>query len=579
MKRNQIKINRMTVRSGPAQKASQETPSIYRENRKYKGRLMFLGTCFTLFFMFITIRLFQTMAFTSPKFLDYHEPEQAEQLTMKSNILDRNGHILATSIETASAYIDPKFILDADQAAEKIHYILPDVPKESLTQNLKSEKRFFWLKRNVTPEEHYRLHKLGLPGLDFKLEQKRLYPFGKTLAHLVGFTDVDGHGLLGAERAFEPVINEGDKPIQLSVDVRLQNIVHQELEDTIAQFDAIGGMAAIMDSDTGEVLSMVSLPDFNPHTPARKGEEDRLFNRITQGDYEHGSTFKIINTAIALESGKVKIEDQFDARAPLKMGRFTIKDFYPKARVMNVPEIYMYSSNIGSVLISQKMGVETQKSYFKKLGYLEQSPIELLENAHPLIPSSWREINGATIAYGYGIAVTPMQHITAVSTVVNGGYKVKPTILKKSDDELAAEDREQVMSTKTSHMMRHIMRLSVDLGTSKAAAVKGYPVGGKTGTALKAGGKSYKQDERVSSFIGAFPIQDPKYVIMVMVDAPKGKKETYGFATGGWVAAPTAKKIIEKIGPILDLTPQTAPQIDDNKVIKVLYQQNMPTKK
>ena len=572
MRKNKIHINQIHERRAGEQRVIvKQGPSAFSQSQS--RRLYFLSFCFLSLFSLITFRLFQTMAFSQPKFLDYHHAEAPlQEETIKADIIDRNGHILATSLETASAFIDPRYIYNKEVAAQKISQVLPNTNKAKLLEDLNSDKKFFWLKRNITPEEHYNLNSLGFPGLQFKLGQKRLYPFGRKTAHVIGINDIDGKGLMGVERAFQNKLEKSDKPLQVSLDVRLQHVMHEEISKTIDQFNAAGGAGVIMDAKTGEVLSMVSLPDFNPHHPIQKGKEAVLFNKITQGSFEHGSTFKILNTALALDSGDVKIDDEYDATRPLKVGKYMIKDFYPKSKVMTVPEIFMYSSNIGSVKMTRDVGIEKQKEFFRKLGYLDQMPFDLKENARPITPATWREINGYTISYGYGLSVSPIQFTHGVTTIVNGGYKVQPSIMKQ-DDPMPVEDCEQVISNQTSKMMRSIMRLSVDIGTSKAARVSGTGLGGKTGTALKANGKSYEQDERVSSFVGAFPIDDPKYVMLVMIDQPKGNQSTYGFATGGWVAAPAAQRIVNKLGPLLDLKPETEVKTETNDLINVLYQQ------
>jgi cell division protein FtsI (penicillin-binding protein 3) len=400
--------------------------------------------------------------------------------------------------------------------------------------------------------------RLGLPGVDFVREERRIYPLGPLAAHAVGFTGVDGVGLMGVERRFDGELRGAAEPLRLSLDVRLQHVLREEIARQIATFSAIGGAGLIMDVRTGEVLAMVSLPDFDPNAPAGAEGEAR-FNRVTLGVYEMGSTFKVLNTALALESGRVRVHDVFDASRPVQVGRFRIDDFRGQNRPLTVAEILKHSSNIGSVRMVERVGPAAQREFMDRLGMLRESPVEIPEAGAPMSPRPWREINMMTIAFGHGIAVSPMHLGSAVSAVVNGGVLLPPTILARRD--AAPVEGTRVVSPQTSETMRRLMRLVVASGSG--AEVPGYLVGGKTGTAEKTTGRSYSTDARISSFIGAFPMHDPRYLVYLMVDEPKPTRETFGFATGGWVAAPAVGRIVRRIGPMLGVAPvdETRPEI------------------
>ncbi len=482
----------------------------------------------------------------------------------RADIVDRNGVLLASSLHTASLFADPKLILDAQEAAEQIATVLPDINVAQLTHELKSEKRFIWIKRNLTPRQQQDIFRLGIPGIDFQREERRVYPQGPLAAHVVGFSGIDNNGLMGIEQAFDTRLKESDEPLRLSLDIRLQHVLRRELLNTMEEFSAIGAAGMVMDVRTGEVLGMVSVPDFDPHSPPPPAEEqdtDPRFNRNTLGVYEMGSTFKIFNTALALESGRVHMNDMFDATRPIRIGRFTISDFHPENKWMDVADVFKHSSNIGSVKMAMEVGPTAQKEFMTKLGFLKPVHLEVPERGWPMVPNPWREVNMMTIAFGHGMSVSPVHLVSAVSGVVNGGVMHPATLLKPESP--AAVPGTRIVSEKTSETMRKLMRLVVTEGTATKADTPGYVVGGKTGTAEKVKGRGYVRAARVSSMVAAFPINDPRYVVYVMVDEPKGTKKTYGYATAGWVAAPAINSIVAQIGPLLGVRPQdnNSPQI------------------
>lgn len=486
-------------------------------------------------------------------------PAREEIETSRANIMDRNGILVATSLPTDSLFVDSKAFLEAGEkptmAARKLSRLLPELSMDKAVKHLASGKRFEYLVRNLTPEQKYQVNLLGIPGLHFQREERRTYPQGPLLSHVLGYTDVDGRGIAGIEKSFDHQLRAPDGTLQLSIDVRVQSVMRQALQETIDEFKALGGAGIVMDVQTGELLSLVSLPDYDPNdTNTIQG--DAGFNRATKGVYEMGSIFKLINTAMALDSGVVSINDTFDASKPLRIGRFRISDYHAHKRALTVPEILVFSSNIGSAQIALEAGAGLQREYLDRLGLLNTTSVEIPEVGTPLVPVTWRKSSIMTISYGHGIAVSPLQLDSAISAIANGGVLHSPTLLKiKKGENLPAQ---RVISQKTSEQMRKLMRLVVLQGSGKNANSKYYRVGGKTGTADKQEGGKYNEHTRISSFIGVFPMENPKYAVLAMVDGPQGIKRTFGYATAGWVAAPIVKKVVDRIGPMLGMSPSPA---------------------
>ncbi|HTZ81116.1 MAG TPA: penicillin-binding protein 2 [Stellaceae bacterium] len=526
-----------------------------------RTRLLVTGLLFSLAFLVIGLRLAEVMLLKDggePKLVRAHQ--HAHVQTVRADIVDRNGVLLATTLDMPSLYANPKQVIDAKEAARQLVAVLPDLNREELLAKLTSDRSFVWIKRQLTPEQQFEVNKLGIPGLQFETEHRRLYPKGSVTAHVVGFAGIDNKGLAGIERGLDDQLTTSDEPVQLSIDIRLQYILKDELQRQIQTFSAEGGMGLITDVNTGEILAMVSLPDFDPNDPGT-ATPDRLFNRATLGTYEMGSVFKIFNTAMALDDHVTTMSGSYDATNPIHIGRFTIHDDHAQRRWLTVPEIFMYSSNIGSAKMALDAGIERQQDFLRKLGLLQAPTVEIREIGEPLVPRVWHQVNSMTIAFGHGISVSPLQMVIGVGAVVDGGVLHHATFLKRPEDEKAAGIR--VMTRETSEDMRRLMRLVVEKGTGKFAAAPGYLVGGKTGTAEKVSGKGYARKELLSSFIGVFPINDPRYLIMISVDEPHGVKSSAGYATGGWVAAPAVSRIVERMAPIMGIPPvdEDSPEI------------------
>ncbi|HEY9548886.1 MAG TPA: penicillin-binding protein 2, partial [Kiloniellaceae bacterium] len=484
-----------------------------------RTRLLVAAMSFTLAFALIGWRLVDLGLMA-----EQHEPSLARSLssdaleTGRADIVDRNGVVLATTMPTASLYANPQHVRDPETAAEQLAEVLPELSPAELRAKLAGGRSFVWLQRNLTPRQEYAVNALGIPGLYFQREQQRFYPHGTLAPHVVGFTGLDNQGLTGIEQSFDEVLRGSAQPLTLSIDLRVQHLLARELAGAMQEFSAIGAAGVVMDARTGELLAMVSLPTFDPESPAT-ALADARFNRASLGVYEMGSVFKIFSTALALDSGVVGLSDGYDVREPIRVSRFTIRDFHPQNRWLSVPEIFMYSSNIGTVHMVMDAGTAVQQDFLGRLGLLQAASVELSEVGQPMVPSPWREINTMTISYGHGLAVSPLQMTAAVAAIVNGGSEVRPTLLRQ--DPASLRPGAQVISARTSEQMRKLMRLGVVKGTGSKADAEGYLVGGKTGTADKVAGRGYARNARIASFVGAFPMDDPRYVIFAMVDEPK----------------------------------------------------------
>ena len=526
-----------------------------------RTRLLIGGSLMAAAFLVVGARLFDIVVLNEHHTLRHAASRDiVRPVTMsRADITDRNGVLLATSLRTASLFANPRKIPDPAAAAAQITGVLPDLSEEVIAARLASDKGFVWLRRNLTPKQQFEINRLGIPGLDFEHEERRVYPHGQLAGHIVGFTNVDNAGLAGIEQSMDSAIAGATTPLRLSLDIRVQQIVRQELADQIEKFKAIGGGAIVMDVRTGEVVSMVSLPDFDPNAPAQAPDETR-FNRITLGVYELGSVFKIFNHAIALETGAASMNKSYDATKPIRISRFRISDYHPENRWLTVPEIFKLSSNIGSAKMALDIGSERQQTYLGHLGLLRRTSIELPEQATPMIPRQWREINTMTISYGHGIAVSPLHLASAVAATVNGGVLRSATLIRAKAPETRGV---QVFSAETSDKMRRLLRLVVENGTGRNAAAPGYLVGGKTGTAEKQVNGSYKRNALISSFVGVFPSTDPRFVVYVMIDEPKGIRESFGYATGGWTAAPVVGAVIQRMAPLFGIAPldESAPEV------------------
>jgi cell division protein FtsI (penicillin-binding protein 3) len=483
----------------------------------------------------------------------------------RPDILDRNGEILASDIKTISLYADPRRVIDIDEAAEAVAKVLPDLDPVELRERLATKRSFVWLKREISRTQQEEIHRLGVPGIGFLRESRRLYPSGAEAGHVLGHVNIDNSGIAGIEkwvdgRGLAELHQAGLatgrtlEPVQLALDLSVQHAIRDELAIAKEQFKAVAAAGIALDVDTGEIVSMVSLPDYDPNRPGKSIDPTRL-NRLTTGVFEMGSTFKALTVAMALDSGKVTLNSRFDATAPLRYGNFTIDDFHAQRKVMSTAEVFTYSSNIGSAKMALALGVDAHRAFLKKAGQLDRLRTELPESAEPLVPKNWGELSTVTIAFGHGLSVAPLQSVMATAALVNGGFLIPPTFLKRTEEE-ARELAKRVIKPDTSEKMRYLMRLNVEQGTAKRAEVIGFYVGGKTGTSDKVVNGRYAKDKVLTAFMGVFPSDKPRYLLLVMLDEPKATPETHGYTTSGHNAVPVAGKIIARIAPLLGLKPR-----------------------
>ncbi len=491
-------------------------------------------------------------------------------LAARPDIVDRNGEVLATDIKTASLFAEPRRIVDADEATETLTEMLPSLDFARTLRKLKSDAGFVWLQRELTPRQQSEILSRGIPGIGFRTEKRRFYPGGPTASHILGVVNVDNQGIAGLEKYIDDqgladlqatglAIETDLEPVRLSIDLRVQHIVRDELKRSMEKYDAIAAGAVVLNAKTGEVLAMASLPDFDPNHPAGALEKQNL-NRMSGGVFEMGSTFKAFTTAMALDDGKANLNSIFDASRPIRIAGHTIHDFHGKHRKLSVPEIFIYSSNIGTAKMADAVGIEGHQEFLRRVGLLTKLETELPEVARPTQPSKWKKINSITISFGHGMATTPLQTAVSAAALLNGGKLIQPTFLPRTERE-ADLSSVRVVSERTSAAMRYLFRLNVEKGSGRRAEVPGYFVGGKTGTAEKVVNGRYSSSKRFNAFLSGFPIDDPQYVVLVILDEPKPEAPGKG-ATAGSNAAPTVANIIRRSAALLGVKPEFGHESD-----------------
>ena len=519
-----------------------------------RGRLLATGVLFLLCFGVLILRTLDVAVIGAPVGTAGTGGVTAFDPIARADIVDRNGVLLASNLPTHALYLEPAKIFDREETVAALGRVFPDLDLERAASLIASGRKTALLRHNLTPEQAHAINRLGIPGLWLERQEQRLYPQGRLFAHAVGFTDVDNRGLAGVEKAAGEELRRRAEahqgPLSLSLDIRVQHVLAEALAETMTAHRALGAAGMVMDVENGELLALVSLPSFDPKGPDRSGAE-ALFNRATLGTYELGSTFKPFTIAMALDLGIAGIEDSYDATEPIKVSRHLIRDHHPENRWLTVPEILIHSSNIGAARMAVEVGAERQRAFLDALGMFERIPLESSERGWPIAPRRWSKQTTMTVGFGHGLAVTPLHLIASYAALVNGGLAVTPTLLKREPGAHLVQRR--VISADTSAIMRMLLYAVVSEGTGKKAAVPGYLVGGKTGTAEKAIGGRYKSDSMITSFVGVFPIDRPRYAVLTLLDEPKGTKETFGFATAGWTAAPVAGTVIERIAPFLGI--------------------------
>jgi cell division protein FtsI (penicillin-binding protein 3) len=528
-------------------------------------RLIICG--FALCFCIIAVRFGQLSLWPAATPGDQTRLEVKEKFP-RPDIIDRNGVVLATDISIPSLYADPRKIVDTDEAVELLTATMPELRARELRERLSQKRAFVWLKRQITPSQKELIHSLGLPAVGFRNETRRVYPMGRLAAHVLGYVDVDSRGLAGIEKYLDDrgalytasLAEPGSGtalPAVLSIDVRVQHAVTSELTAAIAKYRATAGAGIVLDVRSGEVLAAVSLPDFNPNDPKEAQDQTRM-NRFSGGVFELGSSVKTVTFAMALDRGVADLNKTYDCRRPLPAGKSRIDDYHATRRILTVPEVFTHSSNIGTAKMALEVGIEEHQAFLKKLGLFDRLRTELPEAAEPLHPDRWTNISTMTAAFGHGISIQPLQLASAVAAFVNGGLLIEPTFFKR-DKEAAAAVSRRVISAKTSETMRYLLQLNVTEGTATRANAPGFRVGGKTGSAEKVIAGRYSRDHRLTTFVGAFPMDEPQFVLLVLLDEPQAAPDTQGFATAGWNAVPAAGKIIERIATILGVEPKITP--------------------
>ncbi|MDX2307776.1 MAG: penicillin-binding protein 2 [Hyphomicrobium sp.] len=476
----------------------------------------------------------------------------------RPDIVDRHGRLLATDVQVPSLAADPGLVFDADETAEKLAQVLPDLDAKTLRKSLGDRKRFVWVRRALSPRLAQKIHNLGLPGIFLRDEVRRTYPSGRIGGHVLGQVDIDNKGLTGLERWLDAARGietvhaarlSTKAPLRLSLDVGVSHAVEDELEAAIVRYDAKAAAGIVMDASSGEVVASVSLPGVDPMLGVEVRDPDRI-DRVNGGVYELGSVLKLMTIAMALEQGKSP-ESLVDTTAPLRLGRYEIADLHPLGRPMSVSEVFIHSSNVGAGLLALEAGADRQRGFLQRLGLLDAIDTELGTSPRPLVPDHFGRTEQVTIAYGHGLAVTPLQLVAATAGLINGGRAVRPTFVAR--DDAAPAGGPKLVGADTSRRLRDLMRLNVTdgAGTGRRADVPGYDVGGKTGTAEIAAKGGYRKKSVISSFLGAFPMSAPRYVTLVMLFEPRGVAATDGEVTAGRNAAPTTARIVARIAPLL----------------------------
>ena len=536
----------------------------------HKNRIFFLISIFVIGFAIISIRVMM---------LSLKDSANSNSFTSvkvdRKEILDASGQIIAVTIPSVSLFANPQHVIDATLTLKSLSKAIKNLDTKKLLKDLSSDKTFVWIKHEVSPFEKQMVNSLGLPGLYFEEQPKRFYIYGPLFSHILGFVSRDNRGIAGIEKFLDKDIittsvgGGKDSSVMLSLDLRAQTIANEELDTTIAEFNALGGVVIIADVTNGEVIASVSKPDFNPNDVS-KAKADNLFNRASLGVYELGSIIKGLVLSVGFDTGQITLSDLYDLdNNVLAAGK---KDYHKRTGWNSVAEIFMHSSNIGLGQIALEVGKNNIKDYWEALGLFSTLQIETAERAAPIyLPyKKWRDLNLITMSFGYNLAISPLHFVQAMIPVVNGGYYYPLTLLKRAS--VSPVKARQIFNTETSVIMNKLLRLNVSQGTGKKANVAGQLVGGKTGTAEKLIDRHYSKNHRYSSFVASFPSISPKYIVFVMLDDPKGTKETFGFATAGFTCAPMVGRIISRLAAAYAMPSFNEEDPDIQKALTIDYQ-------
>lgn len=533
-----------------------------------EGRMIAVALFFVCGFVLLSARM-GLLAATEPLEL---RPAPVENISSaRADIVDRNGRILATNMPTHGLYAETRRMVDPVRAAQELARIFPDMNAERMAARfVDPARRFMWLRPQLSPEQMQAVHDIGEPGLMFAPREMRVYPAGRMAAHVLGGARFGEQGVRaaevlgvgGVELFFDQELRapaNRDRPLTLSLDLTVQAVMTEVLEGGKRMLNARGATGVLMDVHTGELIALASLPDFDPNLrppPPTEGEpaDSPLFNRAVQGYYELGSVMKAFAVAQGLEEGIVTPSTMVDTRGPLRWGRFQINDFRNYGPQLSATDVMVKSSNIGTARIMQQLGVQRQQDFLRRFGFLDPVPVELAEaaRARPLLPAQWSELSLMTISYGHGLSTSPLALAAGYAALVNGGRKVRPTLLKQD----GPQQGEQLISPRTSHQKKEMLHRTVQEGTASFARIPGYPVGGKTGSADKPSPRGgYKKDAVLATFASAFPSHDPRYVLVVTLDEPVDRTGPEPRRTAGWTAVPVSAEITRRIAPLLDIRP------------------------
>lgn len=516
-----------------------------------EGRIRIRIGAFVFLFMLLLVilRLAETSLFYPKPKTSGHPGDSA---ITRADIVDREGEVLATTLQTYAAIADPRIVWNAEEAADALLTVLPHLDRDTVMARLTAKSAFEYIERGLTPKQRQMIFDLGLPGIDFQAQPKRVYPRGQLAAHVLGSVDTELHGTAGAEMAFDEALSAPNAPpTVLSLDMRVQHVVSDALAAGMTRYQAQGAAGIVMDMKSGELIALVSLPQYDANAPAAKTPQ-RNTNHAAVSVYELGSVFKPITMALALEAGAATLTEEFPVQKPFKVGSKFIRDDHPSDVPLAMADILAQSSNRGTAMLALAAGAEAQKTLLEAMGLFERVPYELPESARPIVQTRWADITTTTVSYGHGLSVTPLALVAATAPLMNGGYYVTPTIMAR--DAAHPTERRRVLSQKTADDVRDMMRYVVTNGTGRNARAAGYGVMGKTGTADKPGIGGYtERGEVVTSFIAGFPHADPRYVVMITYDSPQTVEGDWGYRGAGWNAAKTTKEVIERIGPILNV--------------------------
>jgi cell division protein FtsI (penicillin-binding protein 3) len=532
-------------------------------------RLMILMLLFMAAFFLVSVRLVYFVLFDTGS---GRGQGASTFVPARADIVDRNGVPLARTIDGYSIRVVPEKLLnDRNYLADELVKIFPDTSRAEFLAKLNGPRPTY-IRRRALPDQVAAVNAIGDVGFDFPREKERLYPQLSLAAHVLGFTNAEGHGVTGVEGAFDKrLIDDATRadPLALSIDARVQGVLESELGNAVTNLEALGGAGIILDVHTGEVLAMTSLPTYNPNKLLGSDPATRR-NAVTYNLYELGSTFKPLTVAAAIDAGTVtSMARRYDATEPLAIAGFRIRDSHPSRRWLNVPETLIHSSNITTARIADELGRENMEKLFRDLAFDGRPEINISERAFPLWPKDWGRLTTMTTSYGHGIAVTPLHLANAYATLVNGGI-YRPATLTKLGDKAPPKGR-RVFKAATSARMRQLLRLIVSDGTGKQAEAPGFRVGGKTGSAEKPGVGGYRRSSVVATFASAFPMDNPRYVVVAMIDEPKGNAYSSGQRTAGWTAAPVVRKVVTRAGPMLGVYPDESRDVDVSELTPLLW--------